>query len=275
MSYRADKLVIDKWTDRQTHRRRQRQYHRRPKLASGKKARFLVFHLAGDAKVFYHGLSQQEKADYDTLKQKLQENFLPTASDIQAAKLAFYTRKQGPYESLRDFVHQAEIAARQLGLMPADQVNAIISNCRPAIRCLVRAQTFVSLKELSKFPLTQEDFEEELHHPTLQAIMDKLDTFQHTQERPQTVKFAVAVTDVPQQRDYHQSRHHNREYPQQRQRSRSRPKYNPNDENACCKCGIINCKGDYRCYARDKVCYRCDRKGHIKPLYKSKFVGKK
>ena len=174
------------------------------------KAHFLAFHLAMDTKVFYHGLSQQ-KADYDTLKQKLQAKFLPTASDIQAAKLAFYTRKQGPYESLRDFVHQAEIAARQLGLTPADQVNAVISNCRPAIRRLLRAQTFASLKELSKSPLTQEDFEEELHHPTLQAIMDKLDTFQQTQERPQTVKFAVTATDVPQQRDYRQSRHHNRE----------------------------------------------------------------
>ena len=203
------------------------------------KARFLAFHLAGDAKVFYHGLSQQEKADYNTLKQKLQENFLPMASDIQAAKLAFYTRKQGPYESLRDFVHQAEIAARQLGLTPADQVNAVISNCRPAIRRLLRALTFASLKELSK-SLIQEDFEEELNHPTLQAIMDMLDTFQQTQERPQTVKFAVAATDVLQQRDYRQSRHHNREYPQQRERSRLRPKYDPKDDNIVVVTKFIN-----------------------------------
>ena len=34
MSYRADKLVIDTYTDTQTHRRNRWQY---PKLASGKK----------------------------------------------------------------------------------------------------------------------------------------------------------------------------------------------------------------------------------------------
>ena len=41
--------------------------------------------------------------------------------------------------------------------------------------------------------------------------------------------------------------------------------------NTCGRCGNENFKGDFKCYARDKVCHCCNGRGHLKPQCKTKL----
>ena len=81
-----------------------------------------------------------------------------------------------------------------------DLVAVVISNSHPAVRRLLRTHNFRTLKEMSKSQLVLEDFQEDLNHPALQAIMSKLDAVQLAQERQQKVQFAAAAEPERQSR---------------------------------------------------------------------------
>ena len=182
--------------------------------------------------------------------------------------MAFYNRKQGPYESLTDFIKNAQRQTRHLGMAQEDLVAVVISNSRPAVRRLLRTHNFRTLKEMSKSQLVLEDFEEDLNHPALQAIMSKLDAVQLAQERQQKVQFAAAAEPERQSR---QPDRRATNYSRSSSRNQSRGRYDPKHKDSCGRCGTVGCKSDSKCYARDKVCHWCDRKGHLKPMCKTKL----
>ena len=234
------------------------------------KARFLSFHLAGEAKTLYHDLEPAEKAKFTAIKAKLIEQFSPSSTDLQTAKMAFYNRKQGPYESLVDFIKIAQQQSRHLGMSQEDIVAVVVNNSRPAVRRALRPHKFKTLREMAKSQVAQDDFEDDFNHPALQAIMTKLDAVQLAQERQQKVHFAAAA-DTSQRQSRQPDRQSNSNNYRSSSRSQSRGRYDPKHKDSCGRCGTVGCKSDYKCYARDKVCHRCDKKGHLKPLCKTKL----
>ena len=255
------------------------------KTTDAEKAKFIPFQLAGDARLKYKTLSPEDRASFQAIKNLLTETYAPTQHDLQSAKLSFYNRKQGQFENLRDFIAAAEKATRNLKLPAAEVVAVVINNCRPPIRRLLRTAQFHSLRELSKSPLIDEDYEDDNASPALNAIMAELkDMRAERDSRQRAVHFqphgAMATDHRPRSLTPH-----NRDRRPQRSQSRERPQYYsaPNTPRksqkpfgqatatACGRCGNSNCCGDFKCYARDKVCHRCNRRGHLKPQCKTKL----
>ena len=151
------------------------------------KARFLPFHLSGEAKRRYHDLSVTDKGKYSTIKGMLLEVYTPTTWERGMAKRAFYSRKQGQYETLKDYIAQAEVQSYKLGIPQDEAVAVVIHNARPTIRRLLKVGNYASLRELARSPLTLENFEDDLTLPELQVMVAELKEIQHQHEKIKVV----------------------------------------------------------------------------------------
>ena len=193
------------------------------KTTDAEKAKFIPFQLAGDARLKYKTLSPEDRASFQAIKNLLAETYAPTQHDLQTAKLAFYNRKQGQFENLRDFIAAAEKSTRNLKLPDAEVVAVVVNNCRPPIRRLLRTAQFNSFRELSKSSVINEDYEDDTANPALNAIMAELkDMRAERDSRQRAVHFqphSAMATDhrprslTPHNRDRHPQRSRSRGFP--------------------------------------------------------------
>ena len=228
------------------------------------KARLLSFNLTGEAKRRFHALAPEQRTDYNAIKTCLRNTFKLTKGAKQKLKVKFYQRKQQPFESLRDFILQAEEVSSKLGLEQEDIIETIKNNARPAARRALLGHEFASVTELLQSPFVEEEYEDnDLSQPAVQAIMAEIKKLQ-----VQQVRFAESKTqDREQSRQRSQSRDRSdRNGRKNYQQRGSKPWFNPSHQEACGKCGIVFCRGDHKCYARGKTCYNCQKMGHLKPM---------
>ena len=239
---------------------------------NAEKARLLSFNITGEAKRRFHKLNNEQKASYETIKTNFTNWFSTSRGDRQRLKRQFYQRKQLAYESLRDFILQADAASTHLGLDEEDVLSTIIDNARPAARRALLGHNFATVEDLLKSQLIHEDFEEgDLSAPAVQAIMAEIKKLSIQKDQAQ-VRFVEKRQSMTYHKNSDRSREHSRDKSKDRSKSgeRRRPWYNPGHPEACSKCGIVYCKGDFRCYARNKECHACSKIGHIKSLCRSK-----
>ena len=179
------------------------------------KARLLSINLTGEAKKRFHALKPEQKRNYEEIKTCLRNAFRLTKGAKQKLKVKFYQRKQQPYETLKDFVLQAEEASMKLGLEQEDIIETIKINACPAARRALIGHDFATVTDLLQSPFMEEEYEEnDLSQPAVQAIMAEIKKLQ-----VQQVRFVDTRT---QDREHSQSR----ECSQSRDRSDSRrPKY--------------------------------------------------
>ena len=166
---------------------------------SAEKARLLSFYITGEAKRRFHKLSDEQKASYEAIKTNLTNWFSTSRGDRQRLKRQFYQRKQLAYESLRDYIMQADAASTHLGLDEEDEVSTITDNARPAARRALLGHNFATVENLLKLQLIHEDFEDgDLSTPAVQAIMAEIKKLSVHKDQAQ-----VHFMEKRQSRNYH------------------------------------------------------------------------
>ena len=124
------------------------------------KARLLLFNLTGEAKKRFHALKPEQKRNYEEIKTCLRNAFKLTKGAKQKLKVKFNQRKQQPYETLKDFVLQAEEASMKLGLKQEDIIETIKNNACPAARRALIGHDFATVTDLLQSPFVEEEYEE-------------------------------------------------------------------------------------------------------------------
>ena len=207
-------------------------------------ARLLSFYVTGEAKRWFHKLNDEQKASYEAIKTNL-TNWFSTSRDCQRLKRQFYQRKQLAYESLRDYILQADAASLHLGLDEEDVVSTIIDNARPAARRALLGHNFATVEDLLKSQLIHEDFEDgDLSTPAVQAIMAEIKKLSIQKDQAQ-----VRFVEKQQSRSYHKDSDRSREHSRNKSRDRSksgerrRPWYNPAHPRSCISVELFIAKG--------------------------------
>ena len=124
------------------------------------KARLLSFNLTGEAKRRFHALAPEKRTDYNAIKTCLRNTFKLTKGAKQKLKVKSYQQKHQPFESLRDFILQAEEVSSKLGLEQEDIIETIKNNTRPAARRALLGHEFASVTELPQSPFVEEEYED-------------------------------------------------------------------------------------------------------------------
>ncbi|KAL9971088.1 hypothetical protein ACROYT_G023574, partial [Oculina patagonica] len=93
----------------------------------------LALHLPGPAESFYYNLSNTVQASYDALKEALKERFSPAHRHLRLRQ-ALSTRRQGPTESIENFLADLNEKFSCLDLRDEDKLSYLIQGLRADIQ---------------------------------------------------------------------------------------------------------------------------------------------
>ncbi|XP_078372995.1 uncharacterized protein LOC144656625 [Oculina patagonica] len=93
----------------------------------------LALHLSGPAESFYYNLSNTVQASYDALKEALKERFSPAHRHLRLRQ-ALSTRRQGPNESIENFLADLNEKFSCLDLRDEDKLSYLIQGLRADIQ---------------------------------------------------------------------------------------------------------------------------------------------
>ena len=91
----------------------------------------LISHITGEAKAIYHTL---ETPTSDSLKSALEERFGLTDQEKRQLKSTFYSLKQIPGETFKQYVTRMQQLAREINIPEAEVVEVCIGGARPELR---------------------------------------------------------------------------------------------------------------------------------------------
>ena len=206
--------------------------------------------------------------------------FKTTEQAKHLARSALFQMRQGPLQSVSDYVHAVQLKARGLDMSEKDLVSIVLNGIDPSIRQYIVMDRPTKIQDILKSPATQQDFMvTQQHGGTIMVLQEELRALREQLSSMTLQQAQVAATATHQHhvkfqdeqpcRTCHESRTRHPSSSEQRRRSHSRSRErngtNSQDSSSKCNfCGKFTCRGQQFCFARDKVCHYCNKKGHLR-----------
>ena len=231
----------------------------------------LVSLLAGKVRSWYRYQTEETKNNYTALRKAIQETYSVDTSTKHMARSALFNMTQSPHQDVKEFVHTVQEKARGLDMREKDLVAIILNGVHPNIRQFLTMNNPQTIKDITSSPAAQPTFANKHQNATVLALQEELRAFREAMVAQASVAAATAATaatptnPTPQHRQVRfKERQDHRERSKSRERSASRER-NSQNFSKCSACASSYCNNDANCWARQKHCHYCRRKGHIKP----------
>ena len=242
----------------------------------------LVSNLSGPVRAWFRYQPQATQQSYKELRAAMTDAFKTTEQAKHLARSALFQMRQGPLQSVSEYVHAVQLKARGLDMSEKDLVSIVLNGIDPSIRQYIVMDRPTKIQDILKSPAAQQDFMvTQQHGGTIMVLQEELRALREQLSSMTLQQAQVAATTTHQHhvkfqdeqpcRTCHESRTRHPSSSEQRRRSHSRSRErngtNSQDSSSKCNfCGKFTCRGPQFCYARDKVCYYCNKKGHLRTV---------
>jgi hypothetical protein len=246
-------------------------------------ANMFGLYLLGSAFNWFFHLPDEVKNDFKTLTDKFILQFGKRIDPIQI-HAELFQMKQGIKQSIRDFITQVQQKARLGKISEEIILSAIINGVLPHIKADLRRNPPSSLDallntaELSESANSVMPAQVNFSEQALSELLNKAMGVHLAEIKGQVNQIAQNQASVNAVHHLQQTSHKSDTY-RQHPRSNfkdhmSRGLFNSNKEKSlhiCYRCGRKNPKhAANECYALNKDCHKCGKKGHIAPICQGK-----